>query len=197
MISKAWACLRTSTAFHRSDATTNDRARRMAGSRCIVASPARSISRPVEMSPAKRPTRKLQCASPFLPNNRVFCDVYWMALLGRRPAPSVSVRVHKIQVNTRRCPLRSANDGFRSTLRHIRFVPELQCRPVGKQPFSEGAVASSLSRRKALSACQSYRAARALIARARTCRSNLLAGQCDGRILYGTAMDVGPAGRGI
>src|SRR5882757_10589311 len=67
MISKAWACLRTSTAVRRSDATTNGDARRMAWSRCIVGSPARSTSRPVEMSPGKRPTRKFQCASPFLP----------------------------------------------------------------------------------------------------------------------------------
>ena len=45
MISKAWACLRTSIFIRQSDARTNTRADLMASRRCIFASPAQLVSR--------------------------------------------------------------------------------------------------------------------------------------------------------
>jgi hypothetical protein len=64
-ISKAWACLRTSTFVHRSDdRTTNARAHLMAPRHCIVVWPAHLTSQLIRAWQSKRPKR-LMAASSF------------------------------------------------------------------------------------------------------------------------------------
>ena len=63
MISKAWACLRTSTSVRRSGARTNTRADLMASCQCIFALLARAISRLLRTQQCKRQKRLMESAS--------------------------------------------------------------------------------------------------------------------------------------
>jgi hypothetical protein len=63
MISKAWACLRTSISVRRSDARTNTRADLMASCPCIFASLAQAISQLLRTQQRKRQKQLMKSAS--------------------------------------------------------------------------------------------------------------------------------------
>jgi len=76
MISKAWACLRTSIFFRQSDARTNIRADLTASPHCIFASPAQSVSRSTRALRCRRRKRLTGSVSSFSTScSEIACDI--------------------------------------------------------------------------------------------------------------------------
>jgi hypothetical protein len=84
MISKAWACLRTSIFFRQSDAMTNVRADLMASRHCIFASPAQLASRSIRAWQCKRRSRLTESVASFRTScSEVACEVQPKTRLSR------------------------------------------------------------------------------------------------------------------